>query len=379
MRLAVVQRVCPEYRKALFRALQEQLGQGFRLFIGEDIPESKVRSAPDLGGLNVTRLDTTFLRLGGRVLPLHRGLVRELREFEPDAIICEGESHFLGYLAAAVFRRVYSPKTALLHWCFIALPGEPDNRRDARAMIKAVARHLFDAHLVASSYSRRRLEARGVGGDRIFVATNVSDVNRFSQGAAILGEEKATARQTLGLPAQFTALYSGHLDANKRPDVLLALAGRPEFQDASFVICGDGPLFEQLGERVRREGLRNVRMTGRLSGELSLYYAAADVLVLPGRGGMVMSEAMAAAVPILVHQGDGTEYDLVEQWVTGVLVENGSVEDFANALRQLKQAPERARAMGVAAREKVTRTMNTSNMAAACLRAADYAIRVRRS
>ena len=40
---------------------------------------------------------------------------------------------------------------------------------------------------------------------------------------------------------------------------------------------------------------------------------SADVVVVPGRGGIVISEAMVHGVPVIVHQADGTEYELVHE------------------------------------------------------------------
>ena len=93
--------------------------------IGEDVPNTKIKSGPDLRGINYRKLKTLFLPLNARTLQWHVGLVGELRKFNPDVILCEGESHFVGYLQAIGYKYLFNRRVALMHWCFISLPGWP--------------------------------------------------------------------------------------------------------------------------------------------------------------------------------------------------------------------------------------------------------------
>ena len=45
--------------------------------------------------------------------------------------------------------------------------------------------------------------------------------------------------------------------------------------------------------------------------ELEPYFAAADLFVLPGTGGLAVQQAMAHALPVLVGEADGTQSNLV--------------------------------------------------------------------
>ena len=378
LRLAVLQRVCPDYRVALFAGLAAAENVELRLFIGGDIPQSKVRSARDLGGVPVTRLRTRFVRFGRRVLPLHIGLIDELRKFRPAVILCEGESHLLGYLQAIYYRTRYAQGTALVHWCFITLPGEPRTRRRAVAAIKSYFRRYFDAFLVYSSFSKDSLTDLGEDPKKVFVATNVGDVGRYVRLSDAIGETQSEARRKLGLPERFTALYVGTLSPNKRPDLLIDLAAHSGEDRYTFVIAGDGELSEHLRVRVTTEGLHHVRFAGKVREALPLYFRAADVLLIPGRGGIVISEAMAFGLPVVVHQADGTEYDLVQDGVTGVRVPGAGVEDFRSALEDLRGDPVRRTAMASASQRAVRSLWTTGNMVSQIVHAARYALSARR-
>ena len=143
IRFAVLQRVCPAYRIALFSALSRVDGVEVRLFIGDDVPGTLAWSAPNLDGVPVTRLPTRFWRFGRRILPLHVGLVDALRKFGPHVILCEGESHFLGYLQATYYRFRYARDTALLHWCLTVLPGERRRKIPCQRADEGVLQALF--------------------------------------------------------------------------------------------------------------------------------------------------------------------------------------------------------------------------------------------
>ena len=373
MRIAVLQRVCASYRVGLFSALGSVGNVEMRLFVGQDVPGTKVKGVRVCPGVSVTKLETRFIRLGRRVWPVHVGLVEELRKFRPTVVICEGESHFVGYLQAIYYRLRYDRGARLIHWCFIALPGRSERRWGVAEGVKAYFRRYFSAFLVYSSFSRDRLVERGEDPRKVFVATNVGDVEKSLGQSDSIKETKAEVRKILGLPDRFTVLYVGTVSGSKRPDVVLELARQCGPERYSFVVLGGGDLLEDLRTRVAREGLQNVRLAGKVTEHLPLYYRGADVLLIPGRGGIVISEAMAFGVPVVVHQADGTEYDLVRNGVTGVVVAGGGVEDFREALEDLRNDPTRCAAMGSASRRVVERRWNTGNMVRQIVRAAEYA------
>ena len=113
VRIAVLQRVCADYRVGLFSALGSVGNVEMRLFIGHDLPGTKVKGVGVCPGVSVTKLETRFIRLGRRILPVHVGLVDELRKFRPTVVLCEGESHFVGYLQAIYYRLRYDRRRAV--------------------------------------------------------------------------------------------------------------------------------------------------------------------------------------------------------------------------------------------------------------------------
>jgi glycosyltransferase involved in cell wall biosynthesis len=376
--LAILQRVCTSYRLELFRRLAARADLRVRVFIGEDLPESKVQSTSDFGDLDVVKLPTRWLGLGRRVVPLHRGLAAALRGFDPDVILSEGDSHLAAFLTASRVRSERAGR-ALIHWGLGGLPGtDPGTRLVDRLKRPLQAR--ADAFLVYSSFGREVLERIGHPADRIVVAVNVSDTERHCAVADALAMSRSEARRALGIPDRFTVLCVGALDANKRPDVLIDAAGGLDPGSYALVFAGSGPELEPLRARVRERGLENVFLPGAVApGELARYYRAADVLALPGRGGMVISEAMCHRLPVIVHLADGTELDLVREGETGLRLRAGNPLDFRRAIEELAADPGRAGRLGLAGRRLVEREFSMGAMVERVLEACRLALARARS
>lgn len=374
MRLAVLQRVCTSYRLPLFQALGSQPGVVLKLFYGDDIPHSKVRNAVDVTGIDSRRMSTQFLRVGTRVGVRHRGLRRELAEFEPDVVLTEGESHLLGYLSALGYRR-QNPGVAVVHWSLGGLPGNPALRDGLIPTIVRILRRRFDAFVTYSSFGRDVLIANGLSRERIFVATNVSDVTHHLSSAS--SRDKVDARRRVGLDHRFVILFVGSITRDKRLDALLDAVVQLPTERFQAVIAGDGDQLEELKQSARQRHVENIRFAGRVTAELPDYYSSADVFVLPGRGGMVLSEAMAYSLPVIAWQADGTELDLIKNGTTGVLLHDGSGQAIADAIVDLSNDRDRVSRMGQSANRLVAEEYTLDAMVERILAACRYAIDAR--
>jgi glycosyltransferase involved in cell wall biosynthesis len=352
IRVAVLQRILPGYRLELFRRLSASPGIELRVFIGDDIPNTKWRSAGDLSGVDVRKLETRFIRLKSRLMPWHRGLRNGLEEFRPDVVVTEGESNFLSYLQALWYRRSHR-SVKLIHWGGGGIPGQVNIPESIDSRFKLYMQKKFDGMLVYSTFCRNWLVDAGHSADRISVAVNVGNTVQHLSAAEGVQETQSEARERLGLADKFTVLYVGAMDANKRPGALLDIAGLVDSLAFNFVLAGAGPEVEPLKRRADAEDLDNVYVVGRVSDELALYYRAADVVVIPGRGGIVISEAMAWRLPVVVHEADGTELDLVSNGETGYVLDSGRVDSFAGVLKSMQSDSDGTRMLGENGRESL--------------------------
>ena len=93
--------------------------------------------------------------------------------------------------------------------------------------------------------------------------------------------------------------------------------------------------------------------------------AASDLFVLPSLWEglpMALIEAMASGLPIVATEVSGTIRVMVPGQ-TGILVPPGDAQKLAEAILQLLSDPERARAMGKAARRRVEREFSAQKQA----------------
>jgi glycosyltransferase involved in cell wall biosynthesis len=371
LRVAVLQRVLPQYRVALFKALSMELSGVLRVFIGEDILNSKVRSAKYFEGLDVVTLPTRHILLGNRVLTNHIGLVNQLRQFGPDVIICEGESNLLNYLKVILYFKFVSRQTIVIHWSLGGLPGAAPIGK-LKQFMKRTLLSFFDSYIVYSSFGKDALIKLNCDPKKITVAVNVSDTSKHIEKSLALSPRKRELRTELGLPGRFTVIYVGDFSHGKRIEVLIEAAIASQSNPFSLLLLGDGVKFNEIKQRVVKAKLDNVFMPGRVDWEtLARYYAASDLFVLPGLGGMVISEAMAFGLPVLVHQADGCELDLVIHDKTGYRLTSGGATEIYSCINTLRQRPEKLAAMGEAARSLVVNTF-TIKAAAQSIQGAVY-------
>jgi glycosyltransferase involved in cell wall biosynthesis len=362
IKVAILQRVCANYRLTLFRQLAANPDLDIRLFLGEDLPNSKVKSVKNIEGVAHEKLGTQVLRLGRRLLVNHKGLIGRLSRYSPDIIICEGESNFLSYLKAILYR-VKNRRVRLVLW---TQGGRPGKKRHNRVMnfLRRFLWHRFHAFITYSSYGRDRAIEFGIAEEKIHVATNVCDTAFHLQKSRSIGDSKVGARKRLGIDQDcFMTLYIGATDRNKRLEALIDAATIVGRDSMEVFVVGDGESLDSLKRHAHDVSATNVTFTGRIVDNLPYYFKAADVFVMPGMGGILLSECMAYQLPIIVYQADGTEYDLVEHGKTGIRLSNGSPKEIADYLSSLLNQREQLAQWGREAQKRIVDKYNTKSQA----------------
>jgi glycosyltransferase involved in cell wall biosynthesis len=209
------------------------------------------------------------------------------------------------------------------------LPRETAAELDARerATLRAV-----DAVVATSAWTANRLAAHhGLDADRVSVVPPGTDPAPVAPGT--------DGRSRLVCVAAVTP--------RKGQDLLVqALAGVGDEQGWSCACVGpvrrDPAFAGRVRDLVQRHGLGDrVTIAGPLTGaDLAACYAAADLLVLPSRAepyGMVVTEALARAIPVLATAVDGLPEALGharDGTTPGILVPPGNVPALAAALRR---------------------------------------------
>lgn len=200
-----------------------------------------------------------------------------------------------------------------------------------------------------------------------------TDIQRFG------GADREGARQQLGFrPDEKIVLYAGRFDPRKGIETLVRAVGRPEVRDREglrLVIAGgstpgqaDGQERDRIEAIVSELGLEErTTFTGRLEhAELSTYYAAADVCVVPSHYepfGLVAIEAMASRTPVIASNVGGLKFTVVPE-ETGLLAPPQDETAFAKAINRVLSDPSWRDELGQAARSRVESRFSWDGVAA---------------
>lgn len=282
---------------------------------------------------------------------MRRRTVEALEEEDPGAVAVSGWG-FAEARAAVAWCRARGRAAVLL--------SESQERDTSRrwwleAWKRAFLTHV-DAALVGGERHVRYLEALGFPRARVALGYDAVDNAHFGRGAEAARRDAAALRRRLALPERYLLASSRFIPKKNLPRLLEAyrMYRRQTGERAlDLVLLGDGP------ERARVERLRDALGLGdslslpgfRQYGELPAFYGLARAFVLSSTAeqwGLVVNEAMAAGIPVLVSHACGAA-ELVREGVTGYRFDPESVADIARAMARITADEPRLEEMGAAA------------------------------
>jgi D-inositol-3-phosphate glycosyltransferase len=230
--------------------------------------------------------------------------------------------------------------------------AEPDLRVRAETEVIACS----DAILANCAAEVTQLsELYGADPSRIEIVPPGVDHAFFSPG------DRRGARRALGLGDHPVLLFAGRIQPLKgltvavaalaelsdaHPDAALVVVGGPSGTEGEAELTAARSLITALGltDRVRFVPPQPHHL-------LSTYYRAADVCVVPSRSesfGLVALEAAACGTPVVAAAVGGL-LTLVEDGVTGFLIDNRDPAEYANAINEILDRPAIADGMSLAA------------------------------
>jgi len=314
-RLAVQQRVLPNYRAPFFDLLASACENGMSLFTGLPRASEGIATTNQLNVAHYKAGRNIHVFNGIAYLCYQPGLVSWLKGWDPDALIVEANPRYLSTPSAV--RWMHERDRFVIGWGLGSPPVYGFRKQRRLSFIRQ-----FDAMIAYSQRGAEEYAALGFPREKIFVAHN-----SVSPSPAFKPVHRSPTVD------RFTVLFVGRLQARKRVDYLLRACAQLEL-NPRLVIVGDGPEREKL-ESLAKETYPGAKFVGARHGvELEPYFMEADLFVLPGTGGLAVQEAMSYGLPVIVAQGDGTQDDIVRK-------ENGwqiPPDDFEALLSTMKDA-----------------------------------------
>ncbi len=277
---------------------------------------------------------------------------RHIRRLRPDVV----HTHLFddavpGTIAAWMARikvRVTTKQDTGYHWMYA---------RKWMFLDRLVTR--LSTHIIAISGECRRflIEKEGAPPHKIHLVHNGIPPDLFTKKDKVV-MDRSRARfglydrePVVGNVARFVA-WKGH-----RHIIDAARSFVEKNPKAIFLLCGNGPLEEEIKDDIRSAGMeKHILLTGWIDrAEMASFYGVLDVYMHAAvlePFGLVYAEAMMNGVPV-VSTSTGAAQDAIETDVNGVLVDAPTGEALALGLERLLALD--AKAVGEAGRETALR------------------------
>ncbi len=269
-------------------------------------------------------------------------ITRRLKNGRFDAIVLGGYNH-LTMLAARRFALRRRIPYFMMCESHLQKPRSPIRRWLKERFVRRIVTRAaggFPTGILARQY----LEYYGADPKNLTLIPNVPDVEHLAEDADTLRPKRERLRNEYGLDQRPVVLFAGRLIPKKRADLLIRAFGEArESVEAELVIVGDGPQRPMLEELVGELGLADrIHFAGFVQpAEMPTWYAMADLFVLPSSEtwGVVVLEALASGLPVIVSDEAGCHPDVVTGPAVGDVVPAGDPAALARVLTRRLACP----------------------------------------
>jgi glycosyltransferase involved in cell wall biosynthesis len=334
-KVVIIQRIFPEYRKPIFDAIQKKVG-----FVM-------------LHSTNKSGIKQTFSSYSKRIKKWQYGkgdthlflnVFGYIRKNRPKVIIHELAIGILSLPLVVLGRKIFGYKFIL--W------GHMYNRKSGYNPQGSLGdKYRFwlqkkaDAIITYSNREKEELVNYGICSQKIFPALNTLDTNKYLAVRDQLEKVgKPTVKHNLGIPFQYNLIFIGRLYEDKWPhhaiEVLDFLVNKMSLPVALHFV-GSGEMENFLVEYANNNNLQNnVYFHKEIYDELKTgeLLFASDMMIMPGCVGLSVNHAFCFDCPVITFAthncvpAHGPEIEYIIQGKTGIVINNKSTEDMANAV-----------------------------------------------
>jgi glycosyltransferase involved in cell wall biosynthesis len=268
----------------------------------------------------------------------------KLSFLDPDVLIIGGYS-YVAYWAGFFWAKLNKKKIIL--WS-----GSNEEDRDKlflKEKLKGFLIKRCDAANVYGKRSKDYLVKLGMQKNRIFIKGNTTD-NAFyyNERTRLRAKRKILCKQ-FGIPFH-NFLYIGRLAKEKNLFFILNAYKKLNADDWGLILVGSGPLRGEIERYIKKQLIKDVFMPGfKQKEEIPQYFVVSDVFVLPSISepwGLVVNEAMASGLPVLVSEKCGCYPDLIKEGVNGFSFDPYNIEELYGHMKNVVDGKYDLEAMG---------------------------------
>ncbi|MCD6404758.1 MAG: glycosyltransferase family 4 protein [Planctomycetes bacterium] len=340
------------YRAPFFARLAQEPGIDLTVFF---LTRGSATRPWNVGGLDFRHefLKEYSIPVGGKDMARYRinpAIISRLASGCFDVVVIAGYNHFTTQAAIVYCTLARTP------WCIMS----ESHVRKRRGRLKTFVKNLFlkpllsrmGAAMVTGTLAGHYVQAFGVPPEATFVVANTPDVRHLMRQADRLAPQRQAIREGMGLAGRRVVLFVGRLLKEKGLDVLFEACVRAKAaaDDVVLLVVGDGRRQAAYKALAKKKGLADVQFLGfRSQAELPEIYAAADVFVLASLvepWGVVVNEAMASGLPVILSDQVGASADLVVEGENGFVVPAGNPEALSARILDVLSDEARRAGMG---------------------------------
>ena len=298
----------------------------------------------------------------GHALPLYPRLFRLFRQARP-AIVHTRNLAALEAMVPAWAAGV----TVRVHGEHGRDAADPHGRNRRRQWIRKLYRPFVTQYVALSPELERYLvDPIGVAQDRVERIVNGVDTMRFVPSDARVAIDGCPFKEPdLWLVGTVGRMETVKDQTNLAAAFVAACARDDEVRRRMrLVMVGDGPLRDDVDAILRAAGLRNHAWLAGERDDVAKVMQGLDCFVLPSLAEGVSNtvlEAMATGLPVIATRV-GANADLVDEGVTGRLVEPGDSDALARELAELFEHRKLGSSMGSAGRVRVEQRFSLERM-----------------
>lgn len=286
---------------------------------------------------------------------INHTILNDIKKAKPHIIIMMGWDSLTSFLVH-LYCRILGIK-------FILFADSTSHEQSWRRTLTrpVVSWHVKNADALIAGGSRSQIYLENLGGDKakIIISYNTIDIEKYEEQVHMMQPYKQQITKELGLANKHIIFYYGQFIRRKGVDILLDAYSqlKQTHPKASLLLIGDGPYRTQLIEIITSNKLQDVVMLPNPGDEqIAAYYAIANIFVLPSREdvwGLVVNEAMAASLPVIVSDQAGCAPDLVEKGINGYIFPSGDSANLVGKIANILDNTELQKSMSQESHHKI--------------------------
>ena len=334
----IIHNIISPYKTSLFNTLNKNIKGNFKVLYLSETEERREWQ------VNKKELKFPFeIMFKGRIedinpIVMALRVYKRLNFYNPEIIIIGGYN-YLACWSALMWAKIHKKKVLIMM--------ESHYLDKPRNIIKENIKKLFVSNcngaLVDGIRHKNYAVSLGLQSEKIFIkrGTGPVDISWYQKKISKIKKDKIILCKKLNIPYR-NFLYVGRFSPEK--NIIFLLKNFKNIQeegvkDWGLILLGSGPQKKEIESFIDKNNIKNIFLPGfKQKEEIPFYYALADCFILPSISepwGLVVSEAMACGLPILVSNRCGCYPDIVHDGENGFSFDPLNDNEFLEFMKNI--------------------------------------------